>query len=200
MQCITSKRTMFSRGASLHIPLVASALCAVLTCSAYLKLRQANVRAQAKVARARARVCRGLATPLPNTQWLRPLLFVVHISSFLLPACFLQPAWLATISTYYVLDLMLCILLISISRCEKHIFPAIIFHALFTKEWPHKSQTQIHSSYWHGCPPTKTSLVGNWYATQTVAWSNCVPIRTCTTSNKKKAIIMQIWWGLKLRQ
>ena len=29
-----------------------------------LKLRQANVRAQAKVARARARVCRGSATPL----------------------------------------------------------------------------------------------------------------------------------------
>ena len=141
--------------------------------------------------------------------WLRPCqthndqghyyLCCILVSS-LLPTCFLQPAWLATISTYYVLDLMLCILLISISRCEKHIFPAIIFHALFTKEWPHKSQTQIHSSYWHGCPPTKTSLVGNWYATQTVAWSNCVPIRTCTTSNKKKAIIMQIWWGLKLRQ
>ena len=29
-----------------------------------LKLRQANARAQAKVARARAQVCRGLATPL----------------------------------------------------------------------------------------------------------------------------------------
>ena len=33
-------------------------------CGANLKLRQANARAQAKVARARAQVCQGLATPL----------------------------------------------------------------------------------------------------------------------------------------
>ena len=40
-------------------------LCAdSFTCGANLKLRQTNARAQAKVARARARVCRGLATPL----------------------------------------------------------------------------------------------------------------------------------------
>ena len=32
-----------------------------------LKLRQVNARAQAKVAWARARVCRGLATPLSGT-------------------------------------------------------------------------------------------------------------------------------------
>ena len=37
-------------------------------CGANLKLRQANARAQAKVARAHARVCRGLATPLTLRQ------------------------------------------------------------------------------------------------------------------------------------
>ena len=41
---------------------VLTLLCTAL---ANLKLRQVNARTQAKVARARARVCRGLATPLP---------------------------------------------------------------------------------------------------------------------------------------
>ena len=40
-------------------------LCAdSFACGANLKLRQVNARAQAKVAQARARMCRGLATPL----------------------------------------------------------------------------------------------------------------------------------------